>query len=84
MLLNRPLSLSTRKNNILIKELEYKTESVIAHKKSGIFWEFNWYQKGSTKVGYDTVKSFYKKLKRYDKDNDTSKAKQFLDLNEKI
>ena len=83
MLLNRPLSLSSRKNNILTKELEYKAESAIAHKKSGVFWEFNCYTKGKTEVKYEDVRTFYKKLKKYDKDKNTTKAKQFLDLNEK-
>lgn len=37
LLLNRSLSLSTWKNNLLIKELQAKTDSLIAHNKFSIF-----------------------------------------------
>ena len=59
LLLNRPLSLSTRKNNLLTKELEAKTDSPITHNKFSIFWKFNWYDKNNKIVEYDTVKTFY-------------------------
>lgn len=78
LLLNRPLSLSTRKNNLLTKELQTKTESPITHSKFGIFWKFDWYGANNKKVKYETVRKFYKKLKRYDTDNDTSKAEEFI------
>lgn len=83
ILLNRPLSISTRKNNLLIKELESRTESPIIHKKTGIFWEFNWYNNNNKIVKSETVREFYKKLKKYDKDKKTSKAEQFRTINEK-
>ncbi len=78
--LNRPLSLSTRKNNLLTKELQTKTEGPITHSKIGIFWKFNWYSANNKIVEYKTVRTFYKKLKRYDADNDTSKAEEFRDI----
>ncbi len=57
LLLNRPLSLSTRKNNLLTKELQAKTESPITHNKFSIFWQFNWYDENNKIVEYDTVKT---------------------------
>lgn len=84
LLLNRPLSLSTRKNNLLIKELNAKTESPIMHNKFSIFWKFNWYNKNNKIVEYDTVKTFYKKLKHYDTLHETNKAEQFRSYCEKL
>lgn len=75
--LNRPLSLSSRKNNLLHKELQAKKESPIEHKEFGVFWKFNWYDSSNSVVKYDVVKSFYKKLKRYDSEHGTSKAEDF-------
>lgn len=77
LLLNRPLSLSTRKNNLLTKELEAKTDSPITHNKFSIFWKFNWYDINNKIVEYDTVKKFYKQLKRYDALHETAKAEEF-------
>ena len=77
LLLNRPLSLSTRKNNLLTKELQAKTDSPITHNKFSIFWKFNWYDKNNKIVEYDTVKTFYKQLKRYDALHETAKAEEF-------
>ena len=71
--LNRPLSLSTRKNNLLHKELQATTKSAIPHRKFGIFWKFKWYDSSNKEVDYEDVKMFYKKLKRYN----TSKAEEF-------
>lgn len=77
LLLNRPLSLSTRKNNLLTNELQAKTESAIVHNKFSIFWKFNWYDANNKIVEYDTVRTFYKKLKRYDASYETTKAEEF-------
>ncbi len=77
LLLNRPLSLSTRKNNLLTKELQAKTESPIIHNKFSVFWRFDWYDTNNKVVEYKTVRTFYKKLKRYDAENSTSKAEDF-------
>lgn len=84
ILLNRPFSVSTRKNNLLKKELySKKDDHPITHKKFGIFWQFTWYNKQNKEVSYSEVKTFYKKLKRYDKDKGTSKAEAFLETAEK-
>jgi hypothetical protein len=83
MLLNRPLSISTRKNHLLTKELDSTTKSGITHLKIGIFWEFTWYGPNNKKVSYSEVKTFYKKLKRYDENKGTSKAEQFKNIAEK-
>lgn len=78
MALNRPLSLSTRKNNILKKELKsYTVDHIIQHNKFGIFWKFKWYDVNNKVVKYDDVRSFYKKLKSHDKENGTNKADFF-------
>lgn len=66
MCLNRPLSLSTRKNNLLKKELAAEADSPIKHLKFGVFWEFQWYNQKGKKVQYSEVQKFYKKLKKYD------------------
>ena len=51
--------------------------------KFGIFWEFQWYDKNNKKVKYEKVKTFYKKLKHYDKVKGTSKSEDFKNISEK-
>ncbi len=75
--LNRPISLSTRKNNLLTKELNAQSESPIVHSKFGIFWEYKWYDAENSLVEYNVVRTFYKKLKHYDLIHETSKAEEF-------
>lgn len=82
--LNRPNSLSTRKNNVLKNELNSKLESNISVKKFGFYWEHNWYDPQGRYVNYETVRKFYKQLKRYDKDIGTQKAEEFRENNEKL
>ena len=76
--LNRPRSLSARKNNNLINQLQSKEESIIMHKKFAFFWDIEWTDKYENPVKLDTVKKFYKQLKR----KDSVKAKKFLEINE--
>jgi hypothetical protein len=74
LLLNKPLSLSSRKNNLLVNELNSEIDNPkIRHNKFGIFWKFNWYDKSNKIVKYGVVRTFYKKLKRYNK----NKADEF-------
>ena len=76
--LNRPLSLSTRKNNLLKKEFKASSETaLITHDKFALYWSIPWHDREGNLVEYDKVKGFYKKLKRFDKDHNTEKAEQF-------
>jgi hypothetical protein len=50
--------------------------------QAGIFWEFQWYDHTDEPASYYEVRRFYKKLKKYDKSNNTSKAERFLQLSE--
>ncbi|MDF2966084.1 MAG: hypothetical protein K0Q51_1472 [Rickettsiaceae bacterium] len=77
--LNRPLSLSTRKNNVLKKEVNAQVTSKIDNSRLGVFWEFKWVNIKGKKVSYDEVRTFYKKLKKYD----AAKAKIFRESCEK-
>ncbi|KAM9979795.1 hypothetical protein ACTFIZ_006047 [Dictyostelium cf. discoideum] len=56
--LNRPLSLSTGKSNILIKEMNAIYNSPIIHNKIGIFWKFCWVSHGNCRANYENVKKF--------------------------
>ena len=76
--LNRPMSLSNKRNKSLIKQLICKEESDIKHNKFGFFWGMNWTDKSGNPVKFGTVQSFYKQLKKKDSD----KAKKFLEINE--
>ena len=76
--LNRPKSLSTRKNDNLYKQLQSEEESIIMHKKFAFFWNIEWTERSGNPVNYDKVKNFYKQLKR----KDSVKAKKFLEINE--
>lgn len=78
--LNRPKSLSTRKNDNLDKQLQSKEESIIIHNKFAFFWYIPWTDDSGNPVELDTVTHFYKQLKRKDPD----KAKEFLRINEDI
>ena len=85
MLLNRPLSISTRKNHLLEKESVSTTKKLISNikvKAFGHFWEYQWYDTDDRKVEYKTVKTFYKKLKRYDTVKGTSKSVYFKNNSE--
>lgn len=76
--LNRPLSLSTRKNNLLKKEFKASPKNaLITHDKFALYWSIPWYNTKGEKVDYTKVNHFYKKLKRFDKEHDTEKAKKF-------
>lgn len=76
--LNRPLSLSTRKNDSLKKELHKTEKSEINHRISAFFWDMPWTDEYGNIVEYKGVKKFYKQLKR----KDAEKAKKFLEINE--
>ncbi|CAF0994568.1 unnamed protein product [Brachionus calyciflorus] len=77
--LNRPLSLSSRKNKILIKEFTRKSEaSKIKHKIIAGFWSIIWKDKNKDEVDYSRVRKFYKRYKKCFPE----KAKKFRELNE--
>ena len=82
--LNRPKSLSTRKNKALLDELQASNDPVLAVDcvKTGFYWEHNWYNQNNQSVPYAEVRKFYKQLKRYDKQYGTQKAKEFREINE--
>jgi len=76
--LNRPKSLSTRKNNSLDKQLQIEETSDIIHDKFAFFWNMPWTKQNGNPAKYDEVRDFYKQLKRID----PKKAVEFLDYNE--
>nr|XP_047146734.1 uncharacterized protein LOC124819299 [Hydra vulgaris] len=76
--LNRPKSLSTRKNDNLYKQLQSKEKSIIKHNKFAFFWDIPWTNDKGKLVQMDIVKKYYKQLKKKDSD----KAKKFLKINE--
>ncbi|CAF0848599.1 unnamed protein product [Brachionus calyciflorus] len=79
--LNRPLSLSSRKNNILIKEFSANTQlSGIKHKVIAGFWSIIWKDKYDNIVDYSRVRKFYKKYKKVN----AEEAKRFRELNEEL
>lgn len=80
--LNRMHSLSTRNNALLTTELAAETHGSITHAKFGTYWEVQWYDNKGGEVEFSAVRSFYKKLKRYDQEHDTSYAPKFLSANE--
>ena len=57
--------------------MQANIESTILHKKTGIIWTIQWYDKNDNEIDYSTVRDFYKKLKHCDRENDTSKAYEF-------
>lgn len=75
--LNRPRSLSTRKNNLLIKECNNKVTTLIQCRVFGMLWDLPWMRRmanGSLKPSsYAEVKSFYQQLKK----KDLQKARKF-------
>ncbi len=89
--LNRPRSLSSKKNLVLYKELASLQKSPIDVRFFGFFWDFPWMKferdkngiliknKKGKKVGYEEVLAFYKKFKK----RNPKKAKEFRILNEK-
>lgn len=86
ILLNRPASLSRRKNNFLSRKVNCREkESTVNFKKAGVLWKTGcWYKK--TTEGYTAVKDenevgqFYRQFKKV---KGTTAAKDFLDANEK-
>ncbi|XP_076681831.1 uncharacterized protein LOC143375973 [Andrena cerasifolii] len=78
--LNRMYSISTRKNNSLILELESKVNTrKIKYKFFGYYWTCSWYTKDGKEANIEYVRSFYKKLKRKNPDL----AKKFIAQEEK-
>lgn len=79
--LNRPLSLSEKKNKALYKEFESDSSgSKITHEKIGFFWNYEWRNSYGSHVSYEKVRDFYKRLKKKNPD----KAEEFREENEKI
>lgn len=76
--LNKMFSLSSRENKALYHELNSKVESDIRFEKFGVFWNCKWLDKEGEEISQETVRKFYKQLKR----KDSEKAKKFLDLTE--
>lgn len=66
--LNRMKSLSSRKNNSLMLEMQRKVYNVaeIRYEVFGIFWLCQWYTKNGKTVDQSHVTKFYKQLKRID------------------
>lgn len=89
--LNRPRSLSSKKNRVLYKELVSLNDSSIDVELLGFFWDFPWVKfnrdkkdkliinKKGKNVSYDEVLSFYRQLKK----RNPEKAKEFRIANEK-
>eukprot|EP00102_Acyrthosiphon_pisum_P018971 XP_016656181.1 PREDICTED: uncharacterized protein LOC103307823 [Acyrthosiphon pisum] len=75
--LNRMYSLSTRKNNSLILELESRVNTrKIKYKTFGYYWNCSWYTNSEEvkEANIEDVKKFYKRLKKKDSDL----AKKFI------
>jgi uncharacterized protein YktA (UPF0223 family) len=78
--LNRPRSLSFRKNFLLYKELRTYRQDFFDAKVFGFFWDYQWKNKTTNKkVSYKEVLNFYNQFKRYNSD----KAEEFRIKNEK-
>jgi hypothetical protein len=77
--LNRMLSLSTRKNNVLKRELGSEVNSEIRYEKFGFFWECQWVNSKEERVSHAEVRSFYKKLKNVN----PKLAEEFRESNER-
>ncbi len=78
--LNRPRSLSARKNRVLETELDKPVDSKLTVKWFAMFWDFPWERTDKTKYKsrinpptYEEVANFYKQLKR----KNPKKARQF-------
>jgi hypothetical protein len=78
--LNRMLSLSSRRNDSLTKQYHaaLNLTTKVQHKEVAFFWDVQWFGQAGEKVEYNTVRHFYKQLKK----KDSEKAKAFLDENE--
>ena len=81
--LNRMLSVSDRKNELLKLELKARAESDVQHKAFGVYWDVKWYNARGKEVSHSDVRGYYKKLKAYDKESGTDYAEQFVAVNEK-
>lgn len=68
--LNRPRSLSLRKNKLLKQELNKKITTHLHYRVFGMLWDFPWMKKkadGPFSISsYKEVKSFYQQLKKID------------------
>lgn len=76
--LNRPLSLSDRKNQNLPNANLVNLNTKLKYKICSFFWEHHWQNAEGQSVPYNDVKSYYKQFKRHDQ----PKAKQFREENE--
>lgn len=74
--MNRPRSLSDRINRIFEKEVRKPLYSKIKFYKFGFYWDYNWFTSSNSPVNYNTVRKFYKQLKRFNR----KKAEQFRSL----
>lgn len=83
--LNRPKSLSTGKNRLLYEEAKSIPNSSITSLHFSFFWNYRWEMLQQTRTGvkpvavnYETVRSFYKQLKKYN----PGRARHFRRMNE--
>jgi len=88
--LNRPRSLSSKKNAHLNRELSRPVEDgEVKNKKIGTFWKPRWERADKAKnkaqgnpPTFDQVYEFYHALKKYDRENESDFAIKFRDGNE--
>lgn len=80
--LNRPFSLSSRKNELLYTELTAELQTPFETKSLGFFWNYQWEETSIQRNGrvsrlndasHERVRSFYKQLKR----RDPGRAREF-------
>lgn len=70
--LNRPKSLSTGKNKVLMRELVAEVQTGIQHTRFGLFWQLPWMRRsnismetrGKGRPTYEEVRSYYRQLKK--------------------
>lgn len=81
--LNRPRSLSTNLNNVLIQEMAASKnlpgDYTPYYSRIGFFWNYRWFDKNNKPVLHERVRKFYKQLKR----KNLEKAKKFRQSTEK-
>ncbi len=78
--LNRPRSLSSRKNRLLEEELEKTVLADLQIRCFAVFWDFPWQRinpaknkSGGNPPSYEEIRSFYQQLKK----KDAARARQF-------
>jgi hypothetical protein len=78
--LNRPRSLSSRKNRLLEEELEKTVSAELQVRYFAVFWDFPWKRINPAKnkssgnpPSYEEIRSFYQQLKK----KDAARARQF-------